>query len=587
MLHKPVTQFCCYDNKSGRVIIKLITDSNAHAVTVMYGDPFLYAKSKKKDKSGNYIWDWEYSEAVMEKQYSSDEQIMWRATILPPKVKRMKYAFIVSDGGVKEVYFGDNTTSLSKKEFLNQPFGFFFFPFIHDVDAPHVPAWAEDICWYQIFPERFFNGDPSISPPDTEDWETAKPTWHSFYGGDLRGIIKKLPYLQELGITGIYMTPVFLSPTNHKYNTQDYYQVDPHFGDKKTLKELVKKAHDLGMKVMLDVVFNHIGSKHKFWLDVLEKQENSMYKDYFHIHDFPVKSNYKTPRDINFDAFAYSANMPKWNTENPQARKFLIDVALYWIKELDIDGYRLDVSDEVSFDFWNDFRKAVKSCKENFYLCGEIWHDPTKWLGENCFDAVMNYPLGRVICDMFIYKKCDINTFNQKLAKTLMRFSDIHTRVMLNLLDSHDTTRLLTQAQGDKTALKNAFLFMFMMKGAPCIYYGTEIGMEGGHDPDCRRPMIWDAKKQDLELLDFFKRLIGVRKQLSQLIQNADVFYSKNKNICCWTLAHNNDKISIIYNVGKKAVSINEDVLIAAGSNEDNMLPAKTLMVTKGEFCYE
>jgi len=307
---------------------------------------------------------------------------------------------------------------------------------------------------------------------------------------------------------------------------------------------------------MLDVVFNHIGSKHEFWQDVLKNQEKSEYKDYFHISSFPVKSSFKSIEDYNYRTFAYSTNMPKWNTENPQARKYLIDAALYWIREFDIDGYRLDVSDEVSFDFWHDFRKAVNACKQDFYLLGEIWHDPTKWIGINCFDAVMNYPLGRLLCDMFIHKKLDCDTFNRELMLKLMRFSDMHTKVMLNLMDSHDTARLLTQAKGDKLALMNTFLFMYMMKGSPCIYYGTEVGMEGEHDPDCRRPMIWNKKKQDLELLEFFKQLISLRKQYSSLIQNASIIYKRNKNICCWTLEYNGEKISIIYNTGDKTVSV-------------------------------
>jgi len=554
--HKSIMQFCCYEKTTGKVVIKLITDSNVRSVTLLYGDPFLYLKAKKKDKSGNDRWEWKYTEAIMEKQYSSSEQIMWRVAVSPPEVKRMKYAFVVTVGKSEKIYFGENGTSPYEKDMSNIPFNHFFYPFIHDVDAPHVPAWVENTCWYQIFPERFYNGDPKISPPDLDDWEEGKPTYRSFYGGDLRGIIKKLPYLHELGINGIYMTPIFLSPSNHKYDTQDYLEVDPHFGDKKTLKELIDKAHSLGMKVMLDVVINHIGGKHKFWQDVLLNQEKSEYKDYFHIHSFPVKSSYRNYLKLNFDAFSYSPDMPKWNTENPQARQYLIDAALYWIREFDIDGYRLDVSDEVSFDFWHDFRKAVNACKQDFYLLGEIWHDPTKWIGINCFDAVMNYPIGRLLCDMFIHKKLDCDTFNHELMLKLMRFSDMHTKVMLNLMDSHDTARLLTQANGDKQALKNAFLFMYMMKGAPCIYYGTEIGMEGEHDPDCRRPMIWNKKKQDLELLEFFKQLIALRKRFNSLIQNAIISYSRDNDICKWTLEYNGESLYIIYDLKEKAVSV-------------------------------
>jgi len=579
--HKPILQFSCFEKSSGKVILKLITEGGITGVSVIYGDPYLYVKSTNKDKHGNDKWDWKYSEIAMEQQYSSNEEIMWRAAVKPPKVKRMKYAFILSSENSRKVYYGENGVSTDIENLMDKPFNFFFYPFIHDVDAPHVPAWAEDTCWYQIFPERFCNGDPSISPPKLEAWENTKPTYRSFYGGDLRGIINKLQYLQELGITGIYMTPVFLSSSNHKYNTQDYFEIDPHFGDKETLKELVKKAHDVGIKIMLDIVYNHIGSEHKFWQDVLLNQEKSEYKDYFHIRSFPVKTSYKNYLSLNFDAFSYIPEMPKWNTENPEARRYLIDAALYWIKEFDVDGYRFDVSDEVSFDFWNELGKEIYALKPDFYLLGEIWHDPTKWLGKNCFDAVMNYPLGRAIESMFISGSCDPDTFNNELMTMLMRFSDMHTKAMFNLMDSHDTTRILTQANGDKLAVKNALLFMYMMKGAPCIYYGTEIGMEGGHDPDCRRPMIWDKKKQDLELFAFFKQLLSLRKRYNKLIQNAAISYTREKSMCRWELLYNKKKLFILYNSGEKELSIDGKVLMATKNTAPYKLPAKTLAVVR------
>ena len=568
--HQSNLPYSYHDKLSDKIVLKLITNSDTSTAKLIYGDPFAYVKTDGLSPDGNPIWEWEYHEAPLARQYVTDETIMWRIALSPLKTRRMKYAFIVTDKQGQSTYYGEKGIMAVPKSSADMHSNIFFFPFAHKVDALHVPKWAADICWYQIFPERFMNGNPAISPANTEEWRTGVPKANSFFGGDLHGIIQKLPYLQELGITGIYLTPVFESPSSHKYNTQDYFAVDPHFGDTDTLKELVAKAHDLGMKVMLDAVFNHIGSMHPFWRDVLANQEKSKYVDYFHIHSFPVLERYQSREEINYDTFAFVPNMPKWNTQNPEARKYLLDVAQYWIKECDIDGWRLDVSDEVSFDFWQEFKKAVTDAKPDFYVLGEVWHDPSKWLNGRYFDAVMNYPLGNIIKELFIEKTLGPDAFSHELFAKLMKFSDLHSHVQFNLMDSHDTARLLTQAGGDKAAIKNAFLFMMLMKGAPSIYYGTEIGMEGGQDPDCRRPMIWDAAKQDLELMAFFKRLIGLRKEYNALVQNADIIYTRDDGLCRWGLRDGDTGIDIVYNAGDEDLRVEGGLLLATHADYDN-----------------
>jgi len=559
--------FCYYDKNLGKLTVKIICSSDIKKVTLIYGDPFMYKKTEKLDEYGNNIWTWEYEKLDLSYQYISEKNIMWRANLTLPKTKRIKYAFILTDTSDKIIYYSENGTMEFTEFASNMPHNHFYMPFIHEVDALYAPEWANNVTWYQIFPDRFSNGDNSISPKNIENWETGKPTPTNFFGGDLRGIINKLPYLNELGVTGIYMTPIFTSPTNHKYDIQDYFEIDPAFGDLKTLKELVKKAHEMGIKVMLDAVFNHIGSKHVFWQDILKNQERSKYKDYFHIQSFPVYDNYNSRESLNYHTFGFSTNMPKWNTENPEARKYLIDAALYWIKECDIDGWRLDVSDEVSFDFWHDFRKAIADVKKDFYVLGEIWHDPTKWLSGRYFDAAMNYPLGHLIKDMFINKRISPDIFSQELNVKMMKFSDIHNQIQFNLMDSHDTARLLTQARGNKLAVKNAFLFMLFMKGAPCVYYGTEIAMEGSGDPDCRRPMIWDEKRQDKEMLEFFKAVISLRKRYNSLVQDAGIYYKRDGDLCSWRLSDGKSDITIFYNAGEEDIRLMGEVKLSTSAS--------------------
>jgi glycosidase len=490
--------------------MRLSAPEDTESVTLIYGDPYDW------EESGDGVFRWRFTGVEMFRGLSGTSRNDWRVEIDLPSRRRLKYAFRIKTVA-GESYFSENGSEPYSAEALNRPYNHFFFPFIHDVDAPSVPAWVRDRIWYQIFPDRFFRGNPSISHPGLEDWETGKPARGNFFGGDLTGIMQKLPWLEELGINGIYLTPVFKSPSNHKYDVSDYFSVDEHFGSLEDMKSLIACAHSRGIRVMLDGVFNHAGKGHPFWQDILGKQEDSAYRDYFHIRHFPVRES-NTGRDLDFDAFAFFPGMPKWNTENPEVRKYLLDAAAYWIKECDIDGWRLDVANEVSLDFWKEFSRLVRSLKKDFFIVGEVWHDPSPWINSGCFDAAMNYPLSRAVSDYFLERKTDALRFTERLSLSLGRLSDLHNSAAFNLLDSHDTERALSRARGDRQAMKNAFTMLFMLPGSPCLYYGTEVGMTGGADPDCRRPMIWDIMKQDRELLDFFKNLIGFKKIYCNII---------------------------------------------------------------------
>lgn len=334
------------------------------------------------------------------------------------------------------------------------------------------------------------------------------PRPDNFFGGDLQGVIDHLDHLTELGITGIYFTPVFTATTNHKYDTEDYMQVDPHFGDVDTLKRLVDACHERGIRVLLDAVFNHAGRTFAPFVDVLEKGEDSEYKNWFHIREYPLQVVNNIP---TYDAFAFEPLMPKLNTEHPEVKEYLLKVAEYWIKEVGIDGWRLDVANEVDHEFWRDFRKVVKRANPEAYILGEIWHESAPWLEGDKFDAVMNYPFTDAVLDFFVYGTLDAEGFAHSIGRQLSRYPLQASEVAFNLLDSHDTARLLTVAEGDKNVMKLAALFQFTFMGTPCIYYGDEIGMDGGGDPDCRKCMEWDPERQDRDLFNFYRKLIEIR----------------------------------------------------------------------------
>lgn len=375
-----------------------------------------------------------------------------------------------------------------------------------DVHSP--PSWVKDAVFYQIFPERFANGDPTNDPTDVLEWG-GTPSPRNFFGGDLQGVLDHLDYLCELGINAIYFNPLFAATTNHKYDTEDYYLVDPHFGSNTLLKEFVDSCHSKGIRVILDGVFNHCGHTFPPFVDLLANGQSSRYADWFHVREWPPQVIDGIP---TYDTFAFEPIMPKFNTENPEVIEYLLNAGRYWIEEIGIDGWRLDVANEVSHSFWRQFRSTIKSVNPEAYLVGEIMHDSLPWLLGDQFDAVMNYPLTNIQINFFAHGQINAAQFSQSVATMLANYPQQITEAAFNLLDSHDTVRFLTLCGGDIRKLKLAVLFQMTFQGAPCIYYGDEIGMDGGYDPDNRKCMEWDSQKQNQELLEYYRWTISLRK---------------------------------------------------------------------------
>jgi len=455
-----------------------------------------------------YAWDQTRQTLPMTKRFSDVLFDYWQVAVRPP-FRRLRYGFMLRSGR-ETVWYGEN--GFSREPFADAH-GLFEYPFLHPGDVFRPPEWAKEAVFYQIFPDRFANGDPSNDPPGTEPWG-GQPTPRSFFGGDLAGIIDRLDYLAELGVNALYLTPIFEAPSNHKYDTKDYRKIDPHFGDAETLRRLVAACHERGIRVVLDAVFNHCGAEFAPFVDVLEKGRDSAYAGWFHVREWPPAVRDGIP---TYDTFAFVPTMPKLNTEHPKVRDYLLGVAEYWIETADIDGWRLDVADEVDHRFWRDFRKTVKRAKPDAYIVGEIWHDASPWLQGDEFDAVMNYLFADAVLDFFAKERIDAKQFADAIGSLLARYPDPVTEVAFNLLGSHDTPRLLTMCGGDKRRMKLAVLFQLTFPGAPCIYYGDEIGMTGGGDPDCRRCMIWDADRQDRDLFAHYRTLIALRRANSAL----------------------------------------------------------------------
>ena len=420
---------------------------------------------------------------------------------------------------------------------------FIQYPYINQIDLHRKVTWCDKSVFYQIFVDRFHIGKTKKNTDYIDKKWGELPEPKGFFGGDIKGITEKLDYLNDLGINAIYLTPIFQSPSNHKYDTIDYETVDEMFGTNSDLKELVENAHQRGIKILLDAVFNHCSYLCKQFQDVLIKGKQSEYYDWFIIHgDRPDLDN------MNYECFAACNYMPKWNTNNNEVQNFLLHIAVKWIKEYGIDGWRLDVADEVSHDFWRNFRKAVKNEKPDAMIIGENWHDAFPWLQGDQFDSIMNYSFTKACLDYFAFGKYSAKQFCDRLSEILMRNTDQVNEMMLNLLDSHDTERFLTNAGENKSKLKCALAVMFFFVGMPCIYYGTEIGMSGGYDPDSRRTFDWNENHWDKDLFQTIKELIQLRKEKIKgklrMFTEGELFVIEREKIF---LAVNNTKDTLKY----------------------------------------
>ncbi|MFC5702442.1 alpha-glycosidase [Cohnella faecalis] len=496
-----------------------------------------------------YAWK-ETSKIEPMKLFASDDLFdYWEIAVVPP-YRRMRYAF--------EFISGKETLYLTEKEFTEQlpdePWTFFDFPYINPVDVFQPPAWVKDAVFYQIFPERFANGDPSNDPENVEPWG-GTPTPKNFFGGDLQGVIDHLDHLEELGVNAIYFNPIFEATTNHKYDTRDYLKVDPQFGTNELLKELVDKCHARGIRVLLDAVFNHSGKTFPPFVDVLEKGAESKYAGWFHVREFPLRFEDGVQ---TYDTFAFEPIMPKLNTENQEVREYLFEVARYWIEEIGIDGWRLDVANEVDHRFWRDFRDVVKKVNPDAYILGEIFHDSIPWLNGDQFDAVMNYPFTEAVLDFAARGTRDSKQFADLIGSLLASYPQQVNEVAYNLLGSHDTPRLLTLCEEDKRRMKLASVIQFTFAGTPSIYYGDEVGLTGINDPGCRKCMEWDEEKQDRDLFGFFSELVRIRRNNRALRDGSYELLSaeSGKLTLAYAREADGERFVIAVNAGKRKASL-------------------------------
>lgn len=368
-----------------------------------------------------------------------------------------------------------------------------------------TPDWLADAVFYQIFPERFANGDPSLDPPGVEPWG-AEPTRENFFGGDLAGITEHLDHIVSVGANAIYLTPIFQADTNHRYDATDYFAIDRRLGDLAAFRAFVDAAHARGIRVVLDAVLNHGGDGHPHFQDVVRNEAASPYVNWYYVEDFPVRPH----PEPNYRTCSGCYYLPKWNVHNPEVRAHHFEVARYWIGQ-GIDGWRLDVPYFINRNFWRDFRAVVKGLGEDLYIVAEEWRDPEEWLQGDLADGTMNYTLRDLVLGFTADGTVDGPAFAAGMTRLRDRIPAPARPAMLNLLGSHDTERLLTRHRDDVRAVERAHALLFAAQGAPMVYYGDEVGLRGENDPGCRGTMPWDESLWDAGILADVRRWTSAR----------------------------------------------------------------------------
>jgi cyclomaltodextrinase len=390
------------------------------------------------------------------------------------------------------------------------------------------PAWVAEAVVAQIFPDRFRRSGCVAAQQGLalQPWGDP-PTPTGFQGGDLYGVIEGLDHLQALGITCLYLTPIFSSAANHRYHAYDYFQVDPLLGGEAAFDALVVELKRRGMRLILDGVFNHCGRGFWAFHHLLENGPASPYADWFITERWPLKPYPEPGEPCGYHSWWCDPALPKFNHANPAVREHLLAVGHHWI-ERGIDGWRLDVPDEVEPSFWVEFRRVVREANPEAWIVGEIWGDARAWLGGEHFDGVMNYRVawsclgwvadGRLqqghAREAIPYGCLSGERWKEVMLETLSWYRPEVNQAQLNLLDSHDVPRALHMLQGDVEALKLALVLLFVLPGVPCVYYGTELGLRGGAEPACREAFPWgDPQSWPQDLRAFIASLAALRRE--------------------------------------------------------------------------
>lgn len=529
VLHIPLSQYAYAKNESTLVIRLRTAKDDVEVCKLYYGDRVDMVEPIR-------------TTCVKMEKIASDDMFDYYEADVEDKYTRVCYYFELKEKSEVTYYYSRGFVS----EMDCHRTEYFQFPYIRREDIIDIPSWANSVVMYHIFPDSFASEKQVISG-EKKELDGAI----SHLGGTLKGIRENLDYIKSMGINTIYLNPIFRSNSYHKYDTEDYYEIDPCLGTKEDLIELVKECHQNEIRVILDGVFNHSGPNFFAFKDVLEHGTKSKYFDWF--YQIPDEIIYADPP--NYEAFAYVKEMPKLNTGNKEVSDYFCKVGEYWIKEADIDGWRLDVANEINHDFWRKFRNTVRAVKPDCFLIAEIWEDSNVWLLGDQFDSSMNYTFSYLCKDFFAMKKIKPSEFDQQIHKMIMRYPYTVSLAQMNFLDSHDVPRFLSYCNGDRKKLELAFFYLIMGVGIPSIFYGDECYIDGITEPEYRQKMRWDKKET------FYQRLsewIAFRQEHSAIRDGKYITLLCDDENEVYGFARENDKerIEIYINNSNKSYEL-------------------------------
>ena len=504
----------------------------------------------------------------------SDLLYDWYEVVLETEWERVAYYFLLDDGQSQCRYAGECFEKMSAHIERSE---FFQYPFNHKADLASVPEWVKDAVVYNIFPDSFADGKEHIGKEGKSEFYNGFPSVTN-YGGTIDGIRENLDYITSFGFNCLYLNPTFVAGAYHKYDLMDYTHIDPCFGTDEDFKALVQEAHEKGIRVIVDGVFNHVSWNHFSFRDVMKNGKKSPYYEWFYCLPDPLTLPQEGENPA-YTCFAYVANMPKTNTSCSSLREYFCDVGRYWIREYDVDGWRLDVANEVDDGFLRAFRQAVKSEKPDAVIIGEIWENAEHYMTGDMVDGAMNYDFRRFCTQYFAENNLTASEFDLRLSSLLMRYKKQMLPAQLNLLDGHDTCRFLSLCRNDLDKMELAILFQMTFIGMPCVFYGDEKGMTGMAEKEYRMPMPWEDHSP---LSEIYQKLTALRKSNKALTHGRFKTVETTGMLFRYAREWNEERIEIAVNPGDSSVafSASGDVLLKKNCTCDLLMP-KGYVVTR------
>lgn len=503
VLHIPISQYAFAQAEDVFTVRLRAAKGDLDACTLFFGDRACPASPVS------------FAQTAMKRRYQDELYDFFEVT-LSPCMKRICYYFRLEKGEEWVYYYADafhqGLPDLVTKDgfVLEGRSEYYQYPYILRSEVVRLPEWFQNAVVYNIFPDSFADGKRGLAGRKREIAAQDGTVSKSRLGGTIRGILENLDYIQGLGFNCLYLNPIFRAGEYHKYDIVDYFHVDPCLGTDEEFLMLTDAVHVRGMHIIIDGVFNHCSWYFPQFEDVVQKGEASGFCGWFYDLAFPVvrpKDESKTPE---YACFAYERRMPKLNTANAEVQEYFSQVGRYWIERFHVDGWRLDVANEVDKNFWRRFRRAVKGADPQAVLIGEVWENAEVWLKGDMFDSVMNYDFRKHCRDFFATEQTGADGFAFAMTDMLLRYPAQVSFGQLNLLDSHDVARFYSLCGEDYDRWQGAFLYLCMAPGVPSVFYGDEKRISGIREEEYRRAMPWKQDYSGSE--EFVRSVIRIRK---------------------------------------------------------------------------